>query len=160
MKKLFILIAAMIGFGTAAHAQKAPEVEFAFEIKAICDPSFTVGQTQHGQRVVVPIIGGTFEGPGIKGKVLPGGADYQLVDREHGRTELEAIYCIQTDDGVNIHVRNVGISVFNQDGFYFRTVPKFEAPADSKYNWLNDTIFICVPEGHPDYISLQMWKVK
>lgn len=105
---------------------------------------------------MIPIIGGTFEGEGIKGEVLSGGADYQLMDKEHGRTELEAIYCIRTDDGVTIHVRNRGI--LTKQG-YFRCTPTFEAPYDSKYAWLNDAIFICVPQGGDGYISLNMWKV-
>ena len=53
------------------------------------------------------ITGGTFEGPGLKGTIVNGGADYQL--NAEGRTELEAIYCIKTDDGIYIHVRNRGI---------------------------------------------------
>lgn len=159
MKKLLSVIAALICLQAVSFAQNEPLLEYSFEIKAICDPSFTVGQTQHGERVVIPIIGGSVEGKGIKGDVLPGGADYQLVDKSKGRTELEAIYCIRTDDGVSIHVRNVGILVANEKGVYFRTVPKFEAPSDSKYNWLNDAIFVCAPEGKDGYISLKMYKV-
>ena len=140
--------------------EAAPQLEYAFEIKCQCDAPYSVGQTAHGERIVIPITGGTFEGPDIKGTVLPGGADYQLVDRSKGRTELEAIYCIRTDDGVTIHVRNVGVLVNSSGKTYFRTVPKFEAPSDSRYDWLNNAIFICTPEGKDGYISLKMWKVK
>jgi len=159
MKKVFAILLAVLCYQAASFAQNEPTLEFAFEIKAVCDPAFTVGPTSHGERVIIPIIGGSFEGPGIKGEVLPGGADHQLVDKAKGRTELEAIYTIKTDDGVYIHVRNVGLLVANEKGFYFRTAPKFEAPSDSKYNWLNDAIFVCAPEGKPDYISLKMYKV-
>lgn len=156
MKILKLLFCIVLSSFTMLIAQTKPEVEFAFEIRAVCAAAYSVGETARGERVVIPIIGGTFEGEGIKGEVLSGGADYQLVDKEHGRTELEAIYCIRTDDGVTIHVRNRGI-LTNQG--YFRCTPTFEAPYDSKYAWLNDAIFICVPQGGDGYISLNMWKV-
>lgn len=134
-----------------------PGMKFAFEVRAYCDPAYEVGETPKGKRVVIPIKGGTFEGLGIKGEVLAGGADYQLVDEQHGRTELEAIYCIRTDDGVTIHVRNRGI--LTNKG-YFRCTPVFEAPYDSPYAWLNDAVFVCVPAGGDGYISLNMWRVE
>lgn len=145
---------------TSLAQETAPELEFAFEIKCKCDGAYSVGKTSKGERFIIPIVGGTFEGPSIKGIVLPGGADYQLIDKEKGRTELEAIYSIQTEDGVNIHVRNCGVLVQNDKEFYFRTSPKFEAPNDSKYDWLNNAIFVCTPGFGDGYISLKMWKVK
>ncbi len=143
---------------------KAPELEYVMELKVTCDAAFSCGNTSRGERVVIPITGGTFEGPQIKGVVLSGGADYQYVDAAHGRNEVEAIYCIRTDDGVNIHIRNCGLIVTGKDAdgnpqFYFRTAPKFEAPNDSKYNFLNNAIFVCTPGFGQGYISLKIWKV-
>jgi len=155
--KFLFLIAVLC---SAQSELKGPELEFVCELKVTCDNAYTVGKTSRGDRVVIPITGGTFEGPKMKGVVLNGGADYQLVDRAKGRTELEAIYSIRTDDGVNIHIRNAGILYSGKDGFYFRTAPKFEAPNDSKYDWLNNAVFVCVPEGKNGYISLKVWKVK
>lgn len=142
------------------YQREATKLEFMFEIRAICEPAYEVGQTPKGRRVVIPIVGGTFDGPTLHGDVLPGGADYQLVDDAHHRTELEAIYCIRTHDGVNIHVRNRGILNFGEGQFYFRCTPTFEAPYDSPYAWLNDAIFVCQPEAKPEYISLKMYRVK
>lgn len=136
----------------------APGLEFVMEIRAICDPAYEVGLTPKGRRVVIPITGGSFEGPKLRGTVLNGGADYQLIDDAHQRTELEAIYSIRTDDGVNIHVRNRGI-LSTAQGFYFRCSPIFEAPYDSPYAWLNDAIFVCVPEVKNGYVSLKMFRV-
>jgi len=140
--------------------REAPQLEFAFEIRAICDPAFEVGKTPKGKRVVIPIVGGSFDGPTLHGDVISGGADYQMVDEEHNHTELEAIYCIRTHDGVNIHVRNRGIIAAGPQGFYFRCSPVFEAPYDSPYAWLNDAIFICQPGFGEGYISLKMFMVK
>lgn len=151
-------------FSTSLVAQDqipaAPEMEYAFEIQAICDPAFEVGNNNHGRRIVIPIIGGKVVGEQIHGIVIPGGADYQLIDDAHHHTDLEAIYCIKTDDGYSIHVRNRGILVQDDSHFYFRCTPTFEAPYDSPYGWLNDNIFICVPGFGDRYISLRMYQVK
>ena len=144
----------------------APQLEFALQLKVTLGQAFSIENTQHGRRTVIPITGGTFEGPGIKGTIINGGADYQLANAQ-GRTELEAIYCIKTDDGVYIHVRNRGIIASGQDAdgkpsFYFRASPQFEAPADSKYGWLNNSLFVCAPECSQQFqgIVLNVWKVK
>ena len=128
---------------------------------------YTVGETPHGKRVVIPITGGTFEGPLLKGTILNGGADYQLASSDGKRTELEAIYSIKTDDGTYIHVRNRGIIANDKDAeghptFYFKAAPQFEAPFDSPYAWLNNAIYVCQPEWGQQFagIVLNVWKVK
>jgi len=142
---------------------KAPELEYCLQLKVALGQSYSVGQTPKGSRNIVPITGGTFEGklPGkeLKGEILPGGADYQMSNG--GRTEIEAIYCIKTDDGVTIHIRNCGI-ICMSDGMYFRCAPKFEAPEDSKYNWMNNSLFLCQPSfgGAGGGITLDVWRVK
>lgn len=154
-------------FVGAKAQDEAPQLEFVVELKVKCEGAYQVGQTSHGNRFVIPIVGGTFEGPKMKGTILPGGADYQLQDNAHGRTELEAIYSIKTDDGVNIHIRNRGLICTGKDAngnpqFYFRTAPQFEAPMDSKYAWLNNAIFVCQPSmgGENGLICLKVWMVK
>lgn len=156
MRKFFTTLIALLLFaGTCMAQQTEPEMEFVLELKVKLGQAFGVGQTAHGNRFVIPITGGTFEGPNIKGEVLPGGADYQM--QTERRTDLEAIYCIRTDDGVSIHVRNNGIIAGN----YFWCSPKFEAPLDSKYAWLNDAIYVCRPAGFMDEgIVLRVWKVR
>ena len=167
MKKIFTTVISCL-FALLTMAQgEAPQLEFVVELKVKCEGAYQVGQTPHGNRFIIPIVGGTFEGPQMKGTILPGGADYQLQDNAHGRTELEAIYSIRTDDGVNIHVRNRGLICTGQDSegrpqFYFRTAPQFEAPMDSKYAWLNNAIYVCQPSmgGEQGFICLKVWKVK
>ncbi len=172
MKKHFLvalLTALTLNVSAQVSAPKnTPELEFALQLKVTLGETFGINNTQHGRRTVIPITGGTFEGPGIKGTILNGGADYQLANA-NGRTEVEAIYCIKTDDGVYIHVRNRGIIANSQDAqgrpsFYFKCAPQFEAPADSKYGWLNNSLFVCQPEfgGGGDFkgIVLNVWKVK
>ena len=186
MKKLFFVAAIMALFTVNANAQsrnvdsqrqpssaprtvmpqqnadpKAPELEYVVRLNVTLGQAYSSGNNGKGTRTIIPITGGTFEGPDIKGEVLPGGADYQLaVD---GRNEVEAIYCIRTDDGVTIHVRNNGIiKMGGQGGMYFRCAPKFEAPKDSKYAWMNESLFLCQPGmgGRGGGITLDVWRVK
>ena len=171
MKKAITIIAVLLAFTLNAGAQvevpkDSPQTEFVMQLKVTLGQTYSCGETQHGRRTVIPITGGTFEGPGIKGTIINGGADYQLANAQ-GRTEVEAIYCIKTDDGVYIHVRNRGIIANAKDSngnpsFYFRCAPQFEAPADSKYGWLNNSLFLCAPEFSQGFsgIVLNIWRVK
>lgn len=175
MKKICIALMALLAFPLNTSAQilepeNIPEslpMEFALQLKVTLGEAFSCGETQHGRRTVIPITGGTFEGPNIKGTIINGGADYQIANTAINRTELEAIYCIKTDDGVYIHVRNRGIisSGTDADGkptFYFRAAPQFEAPVDSKYAWMNNSLFLCSPVFSQQFngIVLNVWRVK
>lgn len=162
-----ILLTLLLAFcALSSYAQgDAPQLEFALQLKVSIGEPYGIDNTQHGRRTVVPITGGTFEGPRLKGTIINGGADYQLNTEK--RTELEAIYCIRTDDGINIHVRNKGIIYNGLDAegkptFYFRAAPTFEAPADSKYGWLNNALFVCTPQWEDGFqgIILNVWMVK
>ena len=170
MKKLFLAIAMLtLAWNTDAQTyppKDTPQLEFVLQLKVTLGEVYTCGETQHGKRTVIPITGGTFEGPNIKGTIINGGADYQLAYKDN-RTELEAIYSIKTDDGIYIHVRNRGIIYNGKDEngnptFYFKAAPQFEAPTDSKYNWLNNALFVCQPEWTQAFqgIVLNVWKVK
>jgi len=119
------------------------QTEYVFEARVTCDPLVVVGPSKKGKRQLIPITGGEFEGPSIKGTVLPGGADWQLV-RPDGVVEIEARYTIRTYDDVNISVVNRGIALYPPafDTVYVRTTPEFEAPSDSAYAWLNKSIFV------------------
>ena len=162
-----VLLAFVLNVSAQDNIPEAPQAEFVMQLKVTLGETYSCGETQHGRRTVIPITGGTFEGPNIKGTILNGGADYQLANAA-GRTEVEAIYSIRTDDGVNIHIRNRGIIANSKDAqgnpsFYFRCAPQFEAPADSKYGWLNNSLFLCAPSfsaGGFNGITLNVWRVK
>ncbi len=147
-----------------------PELEFAFITHVDVAPVMDFGQTTRGHRRVVPILGGTFEGPGLKGTVLPG-ADWQVV-RPDGALELEARYALQADDGalismVNRCIRsaspevmaklNAGEPVDPKD-VYFRTTPTFET-ADPMYAWMMNYVFIGSGERKRDQVVIEFWKV-
>ena len=167
LSTIILLASMMTASAQVTEPKDTPQLEFALQLKVTLGDSYNVGDTQHGQRIVIPITGGTFEGPATKGTIINGGADYQLANKALNRTELEAIYSIKTDDGVYIHVRNRGIIWSGKDvqgnpSFYFKAAPQFEAPADSKYAWLNNSLFVCAPDFTQQFkgIVLNVWKVK
>lgn len=141
-----------------AHAADAPTPplpatvpsRFVFEEVVTLSPTVLVGETPNGRRTRVPITGGTFSGPGLSGQVLAGGADWQLL-RKDGSLVIDADYMIETDDHVQIHVRNVGVLYTDPaTGVrYHWTAPSFEAPL-GKYGWLNDAVFISALSGAGD----------
>jgi len=118
-----------------------PLCEFVYEaIVDIADVQ-NLGQSLQGQRFIVNILGGEFSGPRMKGRVLPGGADRQLL-RPDGIKELDALYEIQTDNGTVITVHNqVVVDMPASEQRYARSVVKFRAPA-GQYEWLNRRIFV------------------
>jgi hypothetical protein len=139
------------------------QTEFVLEARVTCDAVVVVGESKQGKRQLIPITGGEFSGPHIEGRVLPGGADWQLV-RPDGVTEIEARYTIQTHDGVNIGVINRGIALYPPafEQIYVRTTPEFEAPRDSVYAWLNKSIFVGtlqVASKQPLVVLVRVFKV-
>lgn len=119
------------------------------------DPNFQiVGPATWGQRRIVSVTGGTFEGPRMRGKVLPGGGDWILV-RNDGVTQLDVRITLETDDGALIYMTYRGLrhgppevmerlgkgETVDPSEYYFRTAPVFET-ASEKYDWLNRALFI------------------
>ena len=169
MKRLAILFLLIMNAKT--YAQDPLKLEFFCTLKVTVDKALIVGQTPHGTRRIIPITGGKVEGPAIKGEIIPGGADWQVV-RTDGVAELEAHYQFKTDDGVIIYVKNIGIRAATPEvaakiargekvessQYYFRTSPKFEAPT-GKYDWVNNTLFICTGERLPDAVLITVFKV-
>lgn len=169
---LFVALTA----GSTAHAADPPAppaLEFAFEVRAeVADP-VVIGELPTGQtRRIIDILGGTFEGPNVKGRIRPGGADWQLIRRDDGFTDVDARYTLETDSGELIYVTNIGIrhapadvmrrlnagEVVDQSAIYFRAVPKFETAAP-ELEWLTRSIFIATGERYPNGVIIRFWRV-
>ena len=148
-----------------------PELELIFRAAARVAPPTVLGPIAGGVQCVVPILGGTFEGPNIRGTIVEGGADWQMI-RADGVAELNAQYLLCTDDGVHIKVRNRGLrhgapgvmerlrtgQEVDPRDYYFRTSPVFSAPS-GKYEWLNRHIFLCAGARFPEAVRLWFYKV-
>ena len=76
---------------TISPKAATPEMEFVMQLNVTLGEAYSVGETQAGKRHVIPITGGTFEGPLLRGSIMNGGADYQLISADGKRTTLEAI---------------------------------------------------------------------
>ena len=132
-----------------------PRLELVMQLVVTCSsPEPTGGSTRSkdGERKEVwPIIGGRFEGKGIRGTVVPGGGDFPVV-RPDGVEVIDALYRLRTDDGVQIIIHNEGLAYPNDKPGWgrYRLAPTFIAPV-GKYDWLNRGIFIStlteVPKG-------------
>lgn len=151
-----------------AGQYKEFKTELMWEAKVKIANTINVGESKRGVRRVIPITGGTFSGPKIKGEVLPGGEDWQLV-RPDGDTELNARYLLKTDDGIVIQVINQALmhapSTGEEGGFYVKSVIDLEAPNDSKYDYMNHAIFLgtlTIPQlkpGEEPYVIIGVYKL-
>ena len=151
IRRSLLLLALLLPLATsrAADAPPAgPETEFAFEEIVTIGAAVPVGRTPRGTRQFIPIAGGRFEGPRIRGKVLPGGWDWQLI-RPDGHIDIDASYFIQADDGAVIHVHNRGTLFKRSEGVYdIKTFTNFEAPL-GPHQWLNEQSFVGTLGGAP-----------
>ena len=135
-------------------------------------PPQELGDTPHGRRRIINITGGRFFGARLKGRVLPGGADWQVL-RGDGVAVLEARYTLETDDGALIYVQNRGLrhgtpevmqrltkgEAVDPSLYYMRTQPSFET-GDPRYAWLNK--IVCVGSGArlAAAVKLDIYEVK
>ena len=167
-----MVIAAGVCASVSAQQPVAPKLTFAFEVRATVGPPMDVGQVAQGRRRIVSITGGTFEGPNLRGKVMAGGADWQII-RADGFTELDTRYTLETDKGAIIYVQNAGMrhaapdvmkrllagEVVDPAAVYFRTVPKFET-ASPELQWLTRAVFVGLGERYPNDVRIRFWRVE
>jgi hypothetical protein len=85
---LFGLLMAVLSGQPQAPALQPPKLTLAMTLRVEVGPPMELGEVPRGRRRIIPILGGTFEGPNIRRKVLPGGADWQIV-RADGLAELD-----------------------------------------------------------------------
>lgn len=150
----------------------APQLEtrYVFTITARIGSVTSAGEIGTGVRRIIPIVGGDVNGD-VTGKVLPFGADFQII-RPNELIELEAKYAFETDDGAVVYVENKGIRFgpvellqklkrgepVDPKLIYFRTVPKFETGAE-KYRWLMENLFVGSAARHADRVVIDVHKV-
>lgn len=131
-----------------------------------------LGESPLGRRRIINITGGSFRGERLSGKVLPGGADWQVI-RSDGVADLDARYTLETSDGALIYVRNHGYRHGPADVlkklaagedvdsslYYMRTTPLFET-GDARYTWLNRLICVGTGARGKSSVHLEVFEVK
>ena len=160
------MLSVLLAGGSAAAAPAAntaawnlverdpPRLELVMQLVVTCtDPESPGGSatSKDGKRTEIwPIIGGRFEGKGIRGTVIAGGGDFP-VTRPDGVEVVDALYRLRTDDGVTIIIHNRGLGYpDNTDAhWHYRLSPEFTAPT-GKYEWLNNQLFIANLVDVPD----------
>jgi hypothetical protein len=148
------------------------ETEFLCRVEVTLEPARELGATPLGRRRVIGITGGRFAGPRLSGRVLPGGADWQLV-RADGVAYLDARYTLETGDGALIYVRNRGYrhgpapvierlargEDVDPSLYYMRSTPWFETSAPS-YDWLNRTVCVATGARRAAAVELDFYAIR
>jgi Protein of unknown function (DUF3237) len=112
-------------------------------------PTQNIGAGPHGARATYPIIGGSFEGDRMRGRVLAGGDDW-TIERADGVIELDLRVTLETDDGALVYMTFEGLRDDHaREGAYFRTTPRFET-AEPKYAFLNRLLAVGTAEIRAD----------
>jgi hypothetical protein len=135
-----------------------PTLEYVATVQIPLDsPALTSGKSALGRRNLIAFSSGTVSGPKLNGRVLPGGADIQLV-RADGLIEIDAKYLIETDQGDRVFVHNAGIVRVSPEGIYFRTVPVFETES-LQFQWLMQSTFLGTGAPLPRGVELRWFRV-
>src|SRR5207237_10474968 len=131
-------------------------------LQVFAAPLQKFGAVPYGVRSFVPVAGGDFEGPRLRGRVLPGGGDWLLL-RSDGVLELDLRITLETDDHALIYMTCQGLrhgpsdafaalsrgEVVDSASYYFRTLPRFETSTE-RYAFLNRIITVGIGEARPD----------
>ena len=143
-----------------------------FRAEITLAPPQELGETPRGRRRIIPITGGRISGERLSGRVLPGGADWQVV-RADGVADLDARYTIETTDGALVYVANRGVrhgppevlrklaagEPVDPALYYMRTTPWFET-GDARYAWLNRIVCVATGARRAAAVELEVFEVK
>jgi hypothetical protein len=122
-----------------------------------------IGAVPHGTRRTAPLAGGTFEGPRLRGTILPESSADWLLLRSDGVLEMDLRFTLRTDDGALISMRSFGLrhgppeiiaaigrsETVDPSTYYFRTMPRFET-AHPAYLFLNRLIAVASGDRRPE----------
>lgn len=140
------------------------ETELLFDMSFELAPPIAINGTPEGDRIIFYVNGGKFEGPRLKGEVLPGGGDWLLV-RPDGTGVLDVRVVLKTDDGELIYMVYRGIAKLPPGGigaasFPIRTAPNFFVARSSRCAWLNTVQAIGEGGPVPGGVRYQVFEVK
>ena len=148
-----------------------PPLKFFADLAVQVDKPQEIGRAARGLRRLIPILGGEAVGDGWRARVLPGGADFQLVVSDT-LAELDARYVLETDGGDRIYVRNRAIrsgpaelmarlvrgEPVDPASIYFRCSPSFET-VSAPLGWINERMFVGTGARHPDKVVMTFFEL-
>ena len=155
-----------------------PELEhvadLTVQVAAPIEAGNVTGLNSRGKRRIIPITGGRLDGPQLQGRVLPGGADFQIVVSDTC-ADLDARYLIELDgahQGEHIFVQNRALrrgsaedvarlvrgEPVDPQAIYFRCVPSFEVSC-AALQWLTQSVFIGTGARFPERVLISLFRV-
>jgi hypothetical protein len=149
-----------------------PSLTRVYRLEATVGEPLHLGDVAQGRRRIVPLTGGTFNGPELTGTLLPGvSADWQLVLPD-GTALADIRYTLQTDDGDLLYAQARGVRHGSADvlarlargedvdpsQYSFRTSTQIETAAPA-LDWLNKGVFISVGARQPDRVIYETYLV-
>jgi hypothetical protein len=149
-----------------------PSLTRVYRLEAVVGEPLDLGDIAQGRRRIVPLTGGTFAGPEVNGRLLPGSsADWQIVLPD-GTALGDIRYTLQTDDGDLLYVQSRGVRHGRPDvlerlargedvaasEYTFRTWTQIETAAPG-LEWLNKGVFISVGGRRPGAVVYETYLV-
>ena len=148
-----------------------PVCDLVVHVAAPLEAGTITGLNSRGRRRIIPITGGSVSGPQLNGRVMPGGADFQLVVSDTC-ADLDARYLLQLDDGEHVFVQNRALRRGSAEdiarlvrgepvdpaAIYFRCVPTFEVSSPA-LAWLTESVFIGTGARFPDRVEMRFFRV-
>lgn len=149
-----------------------PHLEHLYDMHVDLEPPQPVGAGPDGNRQVFIVRGGWFEGPRMRGEVLPGGGDWARV-RGPGSVRLDVRATVRTDDGAYIYAEYQGLIIIPPAlvgpimsgadvppaDYYFYTSPLFET-GDERYAWLNERVAVGRGRVIPNGVEYRVWSLE
>lgn len=148
-----------------------PRLELVSRVVVRLEAPRSLGQTPWGERRLVGIVGGDFDGPRLSGVILSGGADWQIIHAD-GMTTVDTRYALQTHDGALIYIATRGVrwgppetlarilrgEPVDPSEYYFRISAQLESGAPA-YTWVNQRVFVGSAARSADAVVYDLFQV-
>lgn len=148
------------------------KLDYLMTYRAELRDAVAIGQGPSGSRRIVDVLGGTFDGPRLRGEILPSGGDWLMVGSD-GVLRLDVRVTFLTDDGAYLFVQYRGINIPSEEArgkraagretefgdAYFMTSPRFET-GDPRYAWLNSIVTLAEGRGGPGWVEYRVYEAK
>jgi Protein of unknown function (DUF3237) len=159
------------GNGKQTKSAWTMKLQQLMDVHADLSAPIEVGAGPSGRRSIFNVIGGNFEGARLRGKILPGGADWLLVDAD-GVGRLDVRITLETEEGGLVYVQYFGVLVINAaiksalerggsseyGDTYFMTQPRFET-GDARYGWLNKLVAVAEGRVRPNAVEYRVFEL-
>lgn len=155
-----------------SSAPESPGLEFAAHVSVDLSPPQEFGDVPTGNRRIIPIVGGSIEGPLLSARILTGGADWQIVTGD-GTAVIDTRYSAVTADGAHLFLATQGFRHGSPEvlarlaageqvptnEYYFRLTIRLETAAP-ELAWVNKTVFIASAERQASRVHYDMFAVR